>query len=69
MVVESKVAFGRDPDSPRNASDPDSLKKRFMWWIRITLWDRLFGRLGSDSHGEIYIFLKNYINKICFKKI
>ena len=25
MVVESKVAFGRDPDSPRKLSDPDSL--------------------------------------------
>jgi hypothetical protein len=68
MAIESKVAFGRHPRSPRNVLNPDSLKKRFMWWIRIALWDRLVGRLDSDSHGAIYIFLKNYINKNMFQK-
>jgi hypothetical protein len=30
MAIESKVAFGRHPHSPRNVLDPDSLKKHFV---------------------------------------
>ena len=36
-------AFDRDLDSCRNILDPESLKKCFSRWIRITLWNCLVG--------------------------
>ena len=46
--MDTQGVFGRAPDSCRNVSNSDSLKKRFWWWIGITLGNHLAGRFRSS---------------------
>ena len=66
--ISAKRSFTRDPNSPKYISDLDSHRKHFIWYIRITSWDRLAAMLDFDSQEDIY-FLQNHYSAYIFFKI